>query len=104
MASEIIRLRDPLLTLLTRKVEAVRSAVRYVLRSHPDIQRLASSEYERRRRGLRRKASADTPAVPRDIAPAEGPLEVLRDFGASLLVEELLFIERLLNRSTTHRS
>jgi hypothetical protein len=65
-ASEAIRLRDRLLVLLSRKVSQIRRATRYVFRDHTNIQRLATSRYERKRRAAQRKSNgSSTPAEER---------------------------------------
>jgi len=56
VASDAIRQRDRLLVLLGRKVSEVRRTARFVFRNHPEIQKLATSRYERRRR-VERKAN-----------------------------------------------
>ena len=62
-ASEAVQLRDRLLVLLNRKVLEVRRTVRYVFRSHPDIQKLATSRYERKRRAAQRKGNGTATTV-----------------------------------------
>lgn len=51
-------LRDQLANLLSDKVRLVRSAARFVFRNQPEISRLATSAYERRRRAEARRAKA----------------------------------------------
>jgi hypothetical protein len=45
-----VDVRNRLLTLLGRQVDAVRRAARYIFRDHPDILRKATSAYQRKRR------------------------------------------------------
>jgi len=51
-------LRDQLAHLLFDRVRLVRAAARFVYRNHPEIARLATSAYERRRRAESRRAKA----------------------------------------------
>ncbi len=54
-ARRAIALRNRLLILLTRRVQLVRSAARFVYRHHPDVVREVTSAYERRRRAAGRR-------------------------------------------------
>lgn len=60
-AKQAIALRNKVLTLLADRVDAVRSAARFVFRGRPEIIREATSTYERRRRAAARRAKAKKP-------------------------------------------
>lgn len=64
-----VDLRNRILTLLADRVSEVRSAARFVFRNHPEIARLATSAYERRRRAAARRSAAEDAAAPA-AAPA----------------------------------
>ena len=68
-AIQALALRNRLATLLQTRLGLVRGAARFVFRNHPDLVRLATSAYERRRRAAaRRKApkkDAQPPAEPK---------------------------------------
>lgn len=61
--------RNRLLSLLQVNVNLVRRTARHVFRNHPEIQREATSAYDRRRRAAARRAK-DAPPPP---APQPGP-------------------------------
>jgi len=52
-------LRDRLATLLLRHMSRVRAATRFVFRNHPEIKKLATSSYERKRRAEARRKKSD---------------------------------------------
>ncbi len=56
-AKAALALRNRFFTLLAQRVSAVRAAARFVFRDHPDIARLATSAYGRRRKAAERSAS-----------------------------------------------
>jgi hypothetical protein len=55
---EALALRNRLITLLRDRVNRTRRAARFIFRHHPDIAKLAGSEYERRRRARYRTRAA----------------------------------------------
>lgn len=56
-AKQALSLRNRLLVLLSRRIQTVRAAARFVFRHHPDLVRQATSAYERRRRTAQRRSS-----------------------------------------------
>jgi len=69
-ASEALQLRDKLLTLLGQKVGEVRRTACYVFRNHPEVQKLATSRYQRQRRAEQRKQTSDTGVTAAQGAPS----------------------------------
>lgn len=67
-AGEATKLRNRLLVLLTSRVTQIRRASAHVFRGFPEIVRLVTSGYERRRRAAARKAKLAKEAPP-DVAP-----------------------------------
>ena len=72
--SASVRLRDRMLTLLARKVSEVRKAARFVFRHHPEILKLATSSYQRRRRAANRKQSGAGQTADEVTAPTSAPI------------------------------
>lgn len=68
---QLLSLRNRYVTLLTEKMNTARRAGRFVFRNHPEVARLFTSSYERRKRRARNRRSVEATTEQQQVAATD---------------------------------